>query len=63
MARSSIKFLLEIASILPSHVDFSYELHEDPDFVLIIVHEEVVDLVKVVHLLQEHDQFLFAETV
>ena len=54
---------LEIASILPSHEDFSNEIHEDPDFVLIIVHEEVVDLVEVVHLLQEHDQFLFAETL
>ena len=28
---------LEIASILPSHWDFSYELHEDPDFVRIIL--------------------------
>ena len=37
---------LEIASILPSHEDFSYELHEVLDFVLMIVHEEVVDLVK-----------------
>ena len=27
----------------------AYELHEDPDFVPIIVHEEVVDLVEVVH--------------
>ena len=36
--------------------------HEDPDFVLITVHEEVVDLGEVVHLQQEHDQFLFAET-
>ena len=35
---------------------------EDPDFVLIIFHAEVVDLVGVVHLLQEYDQFLFAET-
>ena len=32
-----------------------------PDFVLILVHEEVVDLVEVVHLLQEHDQSLVAE--
>ena len=47
---------LEIASILPSHQ------HEDPDFVLTIVHEEVVDLVEVVHHLQEYDQFLFAKT-
>ena len=53
---------LEIASILPSHQDFSFELHEDPDFVLIIVHEEAVDLVKVVRHVQECDQFLFAET-
>ena len=35
---------------------------KDPDFILIIVHEEVVDLVEVVHHLQECDQFLFAET-
>ena len=53
---------LEIASILPSHFDFSCELHEDTDFVLIVFHEEEVDLVEVVHLLQEHVQFLFAET-
>ena len=46
---------LEISSTLPSHRDFSHELHEDPDFVPIIVHEEVVDLVEVVHHLQEHD--------
>ena len=39
---------------------FSYELYEDPDFVLIIVHEEVVDLVEVVHHMQECE--LFAET-
>ena len=63
MFRSSIYFLLEnisnvdpwIASILPSHVDFSHELHEVLDFVPIIVHEEVVDLVEVVRLLDEHD--------
>ena len=57
MSRSSINLLLEkfiecrtleIASILPSHRDFSYELHEDPDIVPPIVHEEVVDLVEVV---------------
>ena len=53
---------LEIASILPSHQDFSYELYEDPDFVLIVVRAEVVDLVEVVHHMQECDQFLFAET-
>ena len=53
---------LEIASVLSSHKDFSCELHEDPDFVLVIVHEEVVDLVKVVQHMQECDQFLFAET-
>ena len=53
--------ILELASILPSHKDILYELHEDPDFVLINVHESVVDLVEVVHHLQEHDQCLFAE--
>ena len=52
---------LEIASILPSHKDLKYELHEDPGFVLVIVHEEVVDLVEVVHHQQECDRFLFAE--
>ena len=54
---------LEIASILTSDQDFSNELHEDPDFVLIVVHEEVVYFVEVVHPLQECecDQFLFAE--
>ena len=31
-------------------------LHEDPNFASIIVHEEVVDLVEVVRLLDEHDQ-------
>ena len=30
--------------------DFLYELLEDPDFVLIIVHEEVVDLVSTITL-------------
>ena len=53
---------LKIASILPSHQDFSHELHEVLDFVPIIVHEEVVDLVKVVRLLDEHDKFLIVET-
>ena len=38
------------------------ELHEDPDFVLIIAHEEVVDLVEVVRLLDEHDEVLFFAT-
>ena len=70
VSRSSINFLLEIhrlwtlemASILPSHWDFSHELHEDPDFVPIIVHEEVVDLVDEVRLLDEHDKFHLVET-
>ena len=31
-------------------------------FVLTIVHEEVVDLVEVVRLLDEHDKFLLFET-
>ena len=34
---------------------------EDPDFVPKIVHEEVVDLVDVVRLLDEHDKFIFDE--
>ena len=33
-----------------------------PDFVSIILHEEVVDLVEVVRLLDEHDKFLLFET-
>ena len=49
---------LQIASFLPSHEDFSYELHEGPDFGPIVVHEEVVDPVEVVRLLDEHDKFL-----
>ena len=49
---------LEIASILPSHWGFSHEVHEVPDFVPIIVPEQVVDLVEVVRLLGEHDKFL-----
>ena len=53
---------LEIASILPSHWDVSHELHVDSDFVPIIVHEEVVDLVKIVRLLEEHDKFLLFAT-
>ena len=53
---------LEIASILTSRWDFSHELHEDPNSVPIIVHEEVVDLVEVVHLLEEHDGSLLVET-
>ena len=47
---------LEIASILPFHSGFSRELHEDPSFASITVHEEVVDLVSVVRLLDEHDK-------
>ena len=39
-----------------------HELHEDPNFVPIIVHEEVVDLVEVVRLLDEHDKYLLFET-
>ena len=68
VSRSSTNFLLaivsnlEIASSLPSHWDFSHELHKVLDFVPIIVHEEVVDLVEVVRLLDEHDKFLLFET-
>ena len=43
---------LEIASILPFHWGFSHELHEDPSFASITVHEEVVDLVVEVLLLE-----------
>ena len=55
-------FNLEIASILPFHSGFSHELHEDPSFALIAVHEEVVDLVDVVRLIDEHDKFLLLAT-
>ena len=48
---------LEIASIIPFHGDFCHELHEDPSFASITVHEEVDDLVDVVRLL-EHDEVL-----
>ena len=41
--------------------DFSHELHEDPSFALITVHEEVDDLVVDV-LLLEHDEVLLAAT-
>ena len=34
---------------------FVMKLHEDPDFVPLIFHEEVVDLVENVRLLEEHD--------
>ena len=53
---------LEIASILPSHRGHSHGLHESHCFVSIIVHEEVVDPVEVVHLLDEHDECLLFET-
>ena len=53
---------LEITSILPSHWGFSHELHEDPNVVSITVHEEVVDLVEVVRLPDEHDKFFLSET-
>ena len=43
-------------------IDFSHELHEVLDFVPIIVHEEVVDLVDVVRLLVERDKFLIVGT-
>ena len=45
-----------------SNVEPSHELHEDPYFVPIIVHEEIVDFVEVVRLLDEHDKFLLFET-
>ena len=50
---------LELSSILPSHDDFCYELHEDPDFVLTVA-LAVVDHVEIVHYLKEYDQFSFA---
>ena len=53
---------LGIASILPSHRDFSHELHEDPNFASITVNEEVHDLIDVVRPLDEHDKFLLFET-
>ena len=53
---------LEIAPILPFHWGFSHELHEDPNFASITVHEEVYDLVGVVRLLDEHGKFLLFVT-
>ena len=53
-------YILELSSFLPSHEDFWYEFHEDPDLVLIIVHEEVVDLAWIAHTLLQCDQFPFA---
>ena len=52
---------LEIASILPFHDDFSYEFHEDPDFVLTVVLEVAVELAWIAHTLFKYDQFPFAE--
>ena len=46
---------IEMFAVLPSHWDFSREVHEDPDFVPMIVHEEVVDLVEVVYHMRESD--------
>ena len=42
---------LELSSIFPSHEDFWYECHEDPDFVLIVLLEVVVDLAWITHTL------------
>ena len=39
-----------------------HELHEDPNFASITVHEEVDDLVEVVRLLDEHYKFFLFET-
>ena len=44
------------------NLEIAQELREDPDFVPITVHEEVVDLVDVVHLLGEYDKFLLFAT-
>ena len=43
---SSSTFDLELVTILLFHQDLRNELHEDPDFVLIVVLEQVVDLVR-----------------
>ena len=61
MSRYSINFSSKIHRILTVGIASILPSHRDPDFVLINVHEEVVDVVEVVHHLQEHDQFLFAE--
>ena len=42
--------------------DFYHELHVNPSFASITVYEEVVDLVGVVRLPDEHDKFLFFVT-
>ena len=59
MSRSSINFRIQsVSNVDPSNrfnssisLRFSYELDEDPDFIPIIVHEDVVDLIEVVRLL------------
>ena len=46
-----------VSSCMSDHlIKISHELHEVLDFVPIIVHEEVVDLIDVVRLLDEHDK-------
>ena len=50
---------LEIASILPFHLGFSHELHEDHSFASRTVHEEVDDLVGVVRLRERRTNFFF----
>ena len=52
--------LWKSSSIVPFLSDFSHELHEDPSFASITVHEEVVDLVDVVRLLDGVDKVLLA---
>ena len=52
---------LETSSILPFLWDFYHELHVNPSFASITVHEEVVELVNGV-LLLEHDEVLLAAT-
>ena len=52
----------DIPCCVTSHGGFSQELHEDPDFVPTMFHEEVVDLVDVVRLLDQHDKFVLFET-
>ena len=53
--------MLSLESLQFFHfTEASHEPHEDPNFDSITVHEEVVDLVEVVRLHDEHDKFLLS---
>ena len=65
VTRSSTNFILEIVSNVDPCKRFNSSISLrlfSWDFVPITVHKEVVDLVEVVRLLDEHDKFLLFET-